>query len=124
MSIFQAGERFPGADKGITRGLALLKMEKPAIKRVVEAAKATKLPIKAPFWVSNAWAHVAFPTKKVCIMLRNGTDRRRFNEFTERWKAHGWTMLGVAEYNIEKVNDEQLVVHLKDALKDLKGVKR
>lgn len=116
---FQMGERFPGASPIVRRALAQSNFESPQCNRVLAACKALKLKAISPFYDADNWAHIGIPSKNVSIFVSSCAARERIDVKRECWKKVGFSMLVVTYNGIDRVVDENLALHLRDAIKGL-----
>jgi len=115
--IFECADKWVGAGATVKRSLSQLNLSRPEFKRLLVAADATRQPYKAPGWLRDVWAHVAFPKQKVAICLKTFTDCEREATMRERWEASKWRCAVVAPSLIMSASDEKLIEDLKALLK-------
>jgi hypothetical protein len=118
-SVFVGHEPYVGVDESTRRALGQMDLDHQQLHRVLAAAK--KLGVKAvsPAFRTDCAAHVGFPSKKIALYVREKVELARYAVEYEKWKAHGWKMLRVSHGQLRILTDEQIVEHLKVALKSL-----
>ena len=122
-SIFAIGGPYIGVDESTRRALSQLNTDHPEVVRVDSACK--KLGLKTALRVhkQNVYAHIGIPDKKVAILVRKCLEAAYHEAIYKKWKSHGWDLLAVTHRQTQMLTDEQLVEHLKVALKETGKIK-
>jgi hypothetical protein len=117
--VFTTTARFAGADARTRRALTMAVVDIPAVQRIEAACKKLKVDYKVPYWKHDTWAHIGLPNLSVAIFMTTSLDEERTEEFRQKWAKHNWKLLGVGTKVIERTPVEELVEHLKIALREL-----
>jgi hypothetical protein len=123
-SVFVAHEPYVGVDESTRRALGQMDLEHPQLHRVLAAARVLGIKAKSPIFQKDCAAHVGFPSKKVALYVREKVELARYAVEYEKWKAHGWKMFRVSHHQLRMLTDEQIVNHLREALKEVRKQSR
>jgi hypothetical protein len=89
----------------------------PCIQRVIEVAKKLKLNAETPAYKKDCWAHIKIETNKIAIYIKESLELSKIGRERELWEKHGWMMLAVSSRKLEQLTDDQLMEHLREAVR-------
>jgi hypothetical protein len=100
-----------------------LDLANPQVVRIVEACKKLGLEPESPISFPDCVTHVGLRKQKIAFYLRKAIEYSLFTREYKKWKAHGWEMLRTSYRQLEMLTDEQVVEHLRGALREMKVAK-
>jgi hypothetical protein len=116
VGLFLAEERYAGADTNIRRALAQARHSSPAVLKVKEAVKLTKLKADFPVWKESAWAHIGLAQKKVAIVIVPSNRPSECQRLRDSWAQYGWRCFTISKSDVNRSTTEELARHLLDAI--------
>jgi hypothetical protein len=87
------------------------------LARVIIACKKLGLKPACPVYKNDCAAHVGIPSKKIAFYVREKVELSRYANEYKKWAGHGWTMMRVSHQQLRILTDDQIVEHLREALK-------
>lgn len=97
----------------------------PEITILQMACKKLKLSFKTPFWIDNAVAHLAIPSKKIAMQLLDVNQANPFYIESRRqeWNKEGWHYIPIQRRAIQRRGLDGIVLDLKEIIRTQFGVK-
>lgn len=117
---FQTRDPLQGVSERIRRAIAQANFYTEQIERLVEVCKRLKLKTERKAYKPEAWAHLAIPSHKVALYVRDVLETAKIAAMRASWKKYGWEMLAITNRKIDALTDEQLAAQLTAALEEVR----
>ena len=115
--LFQT--RFPGPEisTSVKRSIGAMDLQSPALLKIRAACERLKLKYETPFYLENCCAHIAIPSVKLAIWLRQSKDSAQWARVKAAFEGSGWRVIFTTTRQIEEMRDDELSAQIKELAK-------
>jgi hypothetical protein len=121
-SVFQVGDRFPGASALVRRSLIKVNFEAPAYIRIRGMLDRTHTIYKTPAYEVDCWSHFALKTKPI-NMLVGCLSETRASAFRKAWSRYNRTLIVIPDEGLERLSDSDLDNQFRSAIAQIEKSK-